>query len=282
MRVGIIGATGFVGRHLAAALLSRGDGVTTASLRDPPGAAALVRDCDIIVNLAGEPIAQRWTPAVKERLRSSRVDATRALIASLAKVSPRASAYISASAIGYYRPSLDATYDESSPRGDDFLGDLCAHWERAAYEAESFGMRVALVRTGIALGRDGGALAKMLLPFELGLGGTIGDGAQWMSWIHIDDLVGVYLLAIDGASGALNATAPEPVTNAEFTHALGRALHRPTLLPVPTFALRAMLGEGASMLLTGARVLPKRLLELGYGFRFNTIDNALRNLVGWT
>jgi uncharacterized protein (TIGR01777 family) len=275
----VIGATGFIGRHLTAALRARGDVVTAASLRDPAAAAAAVAGCDAIVNLAGEPIAQRWSPEVKRKLESSRVDATRALINALAQHMPRPSAYVAASAVGYYGTSEAATFIESSDAGSDFLGQLCANWEREGNRAIELGMRVAHVRTGIALGTDGGALAKMLPPFRLGAGGVIGSGRQWMSWVHIDDVVGIYLFALDGASGIFNATAPAPVTNAAFTQALGRVLHRPTILPTPIFALKLMLGEGSVLLTEGQCVLPARTQEAGYRFRFTDLDAALNDLL---
>ncbi|MDE2481183.1 MAG: TIGR01777 family oxidoreductase [bacterium] len=279
MRVGVIGASGFIGGHLCAALRARGDEVITASARDPQAAAAAVAACDVVVNLAGEPIAQRWTPAVKQRLVTSRVDATSALLDAFASMAKRPHAYVSASAVGYYANSESATYDESSAPGSDFLGELCVAWERAANRAADLGMRVAIVRTGIVLGKDGGALKQMLPPFQLGAGGIIGNGRQWMSWIHIADLVAIYLAAIDGASGVMNGTAPAPVTNADFTKALGAVLHRPTLFPVPVFALRLLFGEGADILVNGQRVLPKRTQELGYRFRFTTVGDALADIL---
>ncbi|HEY5349438.1 MAG TPA: TIGR01777 family oxidoreductase [Candidatus Lustribacter sp.] len=279
MRIGIIGGSGFVGRHLSGRLRARGDEVIEASLRDPAAAAGAVATCDAVVNLAGEPIGQRWTPAVKERMRTSRVDAPRALLDALAARNTKPAAYISASAVGYYSPSETATYTESSPHGTDFLGEVCAAWEREADRAADLRMRVAIVRTGVALGPGGGALAQMLPPFRLGAGGVIGNGKQWISWIHIDDLAGVYLHAIDGAGGVFNATAPVPVTNAEFTHTLGHVLHRPTFLPTPTFALRALLGEGADVLLTGARVLPEHTIAAGYRFAYAELESALRSLL---
>ena len=279
MRVGLVGASGFIGKHLQAALNGRGDEVVTTSLREPQMAAEAVRTCEAVVNLAGEPVAQRWTRNVKERIRGSRVDGTRALLDALARGDTRPSAYISASAVGYYAPSEDATYTEVSAHGDDFLGEVCAAWERETERAAALDMRVAIVRTGIALGRDGGALVKMLPAFQLGFAGVLGTGKQWFSWVHIDDVTGIYCMALDGASGTFNATAPHPVTNAEFTKTLASVLHRPAFAKVPSFALRAMLGEGADMLLTGARVLPQRTLETGYMFRFTTLDDALRDLL---
>jgi uncharacterized protein len=279
MRVGLVGASGFIGKHLQAVLTGRGDEVVPASLRDPAAAAVAVRECDAVVNLAGEPVAQRWTSAAKERMRRSRVDGARELLDALARERTRPAAYISASAIGYYPPSEDASYTEVSDHGDDFLGDLCAAWEREAERAVALNMRVAIVRTGLALGRDGGALKKMLPSFQLGFAGVLGSGKQWLSWVHIDDVTGIYCLALDGASGTFNATAPHPVTNEDFTRTLATVLHRPAFAQVPSFALRLMLGEGADILLTGARVLPQHTLEAGYMFRFTTLDDALRDLL---
>lgn len=279
MRVGVIGATGFIGRHLAQALRARGDEVVADSLRDPGAAAQRLAVCDVVVNLAGEPISQRWNAAVKHNIVYSRTELPRRFLDALASRPQKPGAYISASAVGYYGTSETATFTESSPPGDDFLAQTCAQWEREAMRAQTLGMRVAIVRTGIALGSDGGALAQMLPPFKMGAGGIIGTGRQWVSWVHIDDVAGIYLKAIDGASGVLNATAPHPVTNAELTHALGRAVHRPTMLPTPTFALRLMFGEAAEILLTGQRVLPERTQLEGYIFSFTEIDAALENLL---
>jgi uncharacterized protein (TIGR01777 family) len=279
MNVLLAGATGFIGRRLERALRARGDDVTAVSLRDPEAAAAAAAQCDAIVNLAGEPLAQHWDETVKLRIESSRVEAPRRFLEALSRRTFAARAYVSASAIGYYGTSETATFDEASGPGDDFLARVCAGWEHEARQAAGLGMRVAIVRTGVALGADGGALAKLLPPFRMGAGGIVGNGRQWLSWVHVDDVVGVYLLALDGAEGPLNACAPNPVTNAQFTHALGRALHRPTLLPVPTFALRAMLGEGADMLLQGQKVLPLRTQELGYRFAFPDLSGALANLL---
>lgn len=279
MRVGVIGATGFIGRHLTDALRARGDEVIAESLRDPQGAARHLAACDVVVNLAGEPISQRWNAAVKHNIVYSRTELPHRFLDALAAQRQRPSAYVSASAVGYYGTSETATFTESSPPGDDFLGTTCARWEREAMRAETLGMRVAIVRTGIALGTDGGALAQMLPPFRLGAGGPIGSGRQWLSWIHIDDVTGIYLKAIDGTAGVLNATAPHPVTNADFTRSLGRAVHRPAVLPTPTFALRMMFGEAADILLTGQRALPERTQSEGYAFSFTQLDAALASLL---
>jgi uncharacterized protein (TIGR01777 family) len=279
MRVLLLGASGFVGKHLSAALRGRGDEVIEGSLRDPAEAARSAAQCNAIVNLAGEPIAQRWNESVKQRIEASRIEAPHRFIEALAAIERRCTVYVSASAIGYYGTSENRTFVESSPPGDDFLARVCVGWEREAQTAAQLGMRVALVRTGVVLGADGGALQKMLPPFRAGMGGVIGSGRQWFSWIHIADLAGIYLTAIDRVEGPANATAPNPVTNADFTHELGKAIHRPTLLPVPTLALRAMLGEGADMLLQGQRVLPQRTQELGYRFAFERLTDALASLL---
>jgi len=279
MRVAILGASGFVGRRLTTALRTRGDDVASLSLRDPAAAAAACAGYDVVVNLAGESIAQRWNEKVKERLRASRVDAPRALIAALGTLTAKPSVYVSASAVGYYGTSETLTFVETSAAGDDFLARVCVDWEAEARVAERHGMRVAIVRTGIVLGAEGGAVAKMLPIFKAGAGGPIGSGKQWYSWIHADDLVAVYLAAIDGTSGVLNATAPSPVTNAAFMAAFGRALARPAIVPVPDFALKMLLGEGADVVTHGQRVLPERTLAEGVNFAYPTIEAALAQVV---
>lgn len=279
MNVTLIGASGFIGGHLATALRARGDTVTSASLRDVARAAEACAGADVVVNLAGEPVAQRWTAQAKRKMRTSRVEAGSEFIAALGRLEKRPKAYISASAIGYYGRSLDATFDETSSPGNDFLSDICVAWEATADTAAAFGMRVTKVRTGLVLGTDGGALAKLLPLFKLGAGGVVASGKQWYSWIHIDDQVGIYLHAIDGAEGVLAGTAPVPVTNAEFTRALGAAVHRPTFLPTPAFAIALVLGEGALVVTQGQRVVPTRTLATGYRFTYETIDGALRALI---
>ncbi len=278
MRVALLGGSGFVGYALASALRARGDEVAILSMRAPERAADGATQCDAIVNLAGEPIAQRWTTAVKQRLRDSRTVLPQAFLQHLARLHPRATAYVSASAIDYYGPSATATFDESSPPGTTFLAEVCVAWEHEARGAAALGMRVACVRTGLALGK-GGMLAKLVPLFRAGLGGRVGDGGSWYSWIHVDDLAGIYISAIDDPDGALNAVAPNPVTNAEFARELGRALHKPAFFPAPTFALYAALGEGASVLLERQRVVPRRPLERGYRFKFPELPDALEDLV---
>jgi hypothetical protein len=279
MRITILGASGFIGRHLTAALRGRGDEVVTASLRDPRAAAAACDGSDVIVNLAGASVSERWSAAHKRAIETSRVDLPHAFIDELAAIAHKPTHFVSASAIGYYGTSRDATFTEKSPPGDDFLAHVCVKWEAEADRATALGMTVAKIRTGLVLGTDGGALAKLLPIFKLGGGGIVASGKQWYSWIHIDDQVGIYLKAIDGATGVFNATAPHPVTNADFTKALASAVHRPALLPVPAFALNLLLGEGAVIVTEGQRVLPETTLADGYHFKYATIDAALQALV---
>ena len=279
MRVGILGASGFIGKHLTAALRKRGDEVLSASLRVPAEGAQTVRGCDAIVNLSGEPVAQRWSDSVKAKIEESRTVAVAAFFDALSQDDKRPTRYVSASAIGYYGTSETATFTESSGPGTDFLARVCVAWEAQAQRAKDLGMGVACIRNGVVLGEDGGALEKILPPFRIGAGGRIGSGKQWVSWVHINDVVAIFLMALDGVDGILNATAPNPVQNDEFTKAIGRAVKRPTLLPVPGAAIAAILGEGAYILTEGQRVLPERTQQAGYVFKFDTIDAALHNLL---
>lgn len=274
MQITILGASGFIGRALTAALRARGDTVRTVTLREPAAAAEASDGSDVVVNLAGAPVAERWTDAHKQAIVRSRVELPHAFFGALKYVERRPKAYISASAIGYYGISRTATFTETSPPADDFLARVCIAWEAEAETARALGMRVARMRTGIVLGRDGGALAKLLPLFRIGLGGIVASGEQWYSWIHIDDQVGLYLLAIDGYDGALNGTAPNPVRNREFTAALAGALQRPALFPAPAFAVGFVLGDGAYIVTEGQRVLPAAALAAGYTFRYPTIERA--------
>jgi len=279
MRIALLGASGFVGRHLAATLQARGDDIVAVSLRDPARAAALTDGCEAVVNLAGASVSERWTPTQRREIERSRTDLPRAYLAALAHVTRRPAQYVSASAVGYYGMSRTATFVESDPPGDDFLARVCVRWEAAADQAAGLGMRVAKIRTGLALGPDGGALAKLLPLFRFGAGGVVASGDQWYSWIHIDDLAGIYLRAIDGYDGALNATAPAPVTNRAFTSALAAALHRPAFIPAPGFAVRLVLGEAACIATEGQRVLPEATLASGYHFKYARLDEALDAIV---
>lgn len=279
MRVAIAGVSGFIGRHLAAALRARGDEVVEVSLREPEAAARACEGAGAVVNLAGEPVAQRWTGEAKERIRASRVEAPRKLIDALGSAPVAPKVYVSASAIGYYGTSETATFTEASPPGNDFLSHVCTAWESEASRAAGAGMRVAIVRTGLVLGPDGGALARLLPVFKLGGGGHVASGNQWYSWIHIDDIVGIYLAALDGASGVLNATAPHPVRNRDFTSALARAVKRPAFFPIPEFTMSLLYGEGAVIVTKGQRVLPERTSAQGYTFRYPEIDAAFAQIV---
>jgi uncharacterized protein (TIGR01777 family) len=279
LRVAVLGASGFIGRHLSAALHARGDEVVALSLREPRKAAQGVAACDAVVNLAGESLGQRWNADVKRRIMESRSLLPAQFFDELAAVNPKPAIYVCASAIGYYGTSESATFTENNGPGNDFLAQVCVAWESTGQRAKEFGARVAMVRSGLVLGSDGGALAKLLPIFKAGTGGRVGSGKQWYSWIHIDDAVGIYLLALDRLEGALNATAPNPVQNEQFTHALAEILNRPAALPAPAFMVKVALGEGATIVLEGQRVLPQRALLEGYTFKYPTLDVALRNLL---
>lgn len=296
MQVTVTGATGRIGSHLVAALKARGDAVTVLS-RDPERAAeqlgveALAWDAenetapmpalvgrDAVVHLAGEDVGQRWSKDVKARILSSREGGTRSLVHAIFDAKPRPPVLVCASASGFYGARGDEPVDETSPPGRDWLADVVVRWEAQADTAK-LGTRVVKVRTGIVLDAGGGALAKMLPPFKAGLGGPIGGGRQYMPWIHLDDLVGIYLAAIDSAdfAGPINASAPDPVTNKDFSHALGRALHRPAIAPVPAFTIKALYGEMSQIVLKGVRMVPGRAAELGYAFAHPDLDEALRD-----
>ena len=232
---------------------------------------------DAVVHLAGEPVAQRWSAKAKEAIRASREDGTRNLVAGIAAADPRPGVLVSSSAVGYYGKHGDERVDEASGAGADFLAGVCVAWEREALAARDLGLRVVCVRTGVVLDKSGGALKTMLPPFKAGVGGPVAGGRQYLPWIHVDDVVGIYLHAIDDAgwNGAFNATAPEPVTNKEFSKALGRALHRPAVAPVPALALRALYGEMAEIVTEGQRAVPAAALAQGYAFSHPDLDAAL-------
>jgi uncharacterized protein len=274
MNIAVTGASGFVGRRVTELLLSRGHTTRAISLRTALSPDRLA-DCDAVIHLAGEPVAQRWSASAKKRILDSRVEGTRALVAAMREHPPNA--LVSASGIGYYGYCGDQVLTEQSPPGSDFLGQLAAAWEHEAQEAEMLGVRVVRLRTSTVMGAGGGALGKMLLPFRLGLGGRLGSGTQWMSWIHLDDLCAMILFALRESTlrGVLNATSPHPVTNAEFTRALAHAAHRPAVLPVPSFALRLLFGEMAEMLLGSQRAVPEAALRAGFEFRYPEIGAAL-------
>ena len=297
MNVTVTGATGFIGRQLLAALAARNCSLRALSRRgraglpadvrvsvwDPAGGeppSESVQDADVVVHLAGEPVAQRWTAEAKSRIRASRIEGTRNLVRALARLKRRPAALVCASAIGYYGDCGDELLTEDSPPGDDFLASLCVAWESEALAAEALGLRVARVRIGIVLEPHGGTLARMLPPFRLGLGGRIGSGKQWMSWIHAHDLVNLICHAVESPiAGPLNATAPTPATNSEFTRALGRALHRPAIFPLPPLFLRAVFGEMAEILFASQRVAPARAQAEGFRFEFPQLGPALEDLL---
>ena len=296
MRVTVSGATGRIGRHLVAALKQRGDEVTALS-RDPDKATELLgveafawnikEDAapkqaltgrDAIVHLAGEDVGQRWSKEVKAEILDSRERGTRNMVHTIFDTTPRPKALICASASGYYGARDDEIVDESGAPGSDWLAEVTARWERQADTAK-IGTRTVVVRTGIVLDADGGALAKMLPPFKAGIGGPIGSGKQYMPWIHLDDLAGIYMAAIDNPTfqGPINAAAPAPVTNKAFAKALGRALGRPAVAPVPGFSIKLLYGEMSQIVLTGVRMVPGRAAELGYEFQHPDLDEALRH-----
>jgi uncharacterized protein len=303
MRVLITGATGMIGLALADALRGRGDQVVALS-RDPergqrvlgegaevhpwadpesaPPPSEALAGADAVVNLLGEAVAQRWTEAAKRRIRESRVSSTRMLVAGLMAAPPdeRPRALISQSATGYYGPRDDAPLDESASPGRDFLAGVTTAWEGEATSAAG-SMRVVCTRTGVVLSPRGGALAKMLPFFKLGIGGPVAGGRQYVPWIHLDDVVGgvLHCLDHDEASGPLNLTAPNPVTNAELARALGRVLGRPAVLPVPGTAVRLLYGEMAEIVTTGQRAIPAKLSDLGYTFRHPRIEAALADVL---
>jgi uncharacterized protein (TIGR01777 family) len=300
MRVTLTGASGLIGTRLVRALRARGDEVTVLSRSpqkaagvlgveaerwDPnadPAPADALAGRDAIVHLAGEPVDQRWTDASRRAIAESRETGTRNLVEGLRAADPRPGVLVSSSAVGYYGPRGDEVVEESARPGSGFLAEVCVVWEREAARAEELGMRVVRVRTGVVLDGGGGALARMLTPFKLGVGGPVAGGDQYLPWIHVDDLVGIYLAAIDGDewTGPVNGSAPEPVTNAVFSRALGRALHRPALLPIPGVALKLLYGDMAAVVTEGQRAVPRRPLDLGYTFRHPDLDEALRDALG--
>ena len=298
MHAVVTGATGLIGRALirslgsGVAVLSRDDGRAQRLLggvrvhrwapEAGPAPAVALRGAGVVFNLAGEPAAEgRWTAEKKCRIRDSRVVGTRHLVEGLAALDERPRVLVSASAVGYYGDRGDESLDERSSPGQGFLADVCIDWEREAMAAERLGIRVVCVRIGLVMSTAGGALAKMLLPFRLGAGGRLGSGRQWMPWIHIDDLVGILLHAAqrDAIRGAINGVAPAPVTNADFTMALARAVRRPAVMPMPAFALNVAFGEMSGMLMASQRVMPTLALRTGYEFVHPDLDGALASLL---
>jgi len=297
MKILITGSSGLIGSAAVKSFTAAGHQITRLVRQQPPDEGAISWDpaagrldpapCegfDAVVHLAGENIAGgRWTAERMARIRLSRVQGTRLLSETLARLSRPPRVLASASAIGYYGDRAGEPLDETSPPGGGFLADVCRQWEAATQPAADAGIRVARIRTGLVLAAGGGVLAMMLKPFRLGLGGRLGSGRQYMSWITLDDVVGAiaHVLATETLRGPVNLVAPQPVTNAEFTRTLGRVLRRPTLLPLPAFLLRAALGKMADeLLLCGARLVPRRLLDSGYQFNDLELEPALRRLLG--
>ncbi len=298
MRIGLTGATGFIGSHFA--LLAHGRGhqivaysrgqkeapVADETLRQPPQAAHALPETklDALVHLAGESLMGLWTAEKRDRIWKSRVDFTEALVTHLGtwKEENRPKVLVCASGAGFYGDSGPEIVDEASPRGAGFLADVCAGWEKAAHRAEALGMRVVNLRTGMVLGRNGGAFPLLRRVFGLGLGGRLGNGRQWMSWIHLNDAVQILLKALETerVSGPVNLCAPEAVTNAEFTRQLAAALHRPAFFHAPAFALRLILrGMADEMLLSGQRAMPRVATEMGYAFEHPDLPGAFAALV---
>ncbi len=305
MKIAVTGATGFVGSRLVARLHKEGNRVlvltrnTTYAQKVFPSEAFpnveivtytptvsgswqdVIASCDGVVNLAGEPIAEeRWTPEHKREILNSRQLGTQKIVEAIAKANPKPPVLVNASAIGYYGTSETATFDESSSSGSDFLAQVCQAWEAEARKVKDAGVRLVILRFGIVLGQ-GGALGKMIMPFKLFAGGPIGSGRQWFSWIHIDDLVSLILQALTKPEieGLYNATAPNPVQMTDFCQTLGQVIHRPSWLPVPAFALEALLGDGAMVVLEGQQVLPKHTLESGFEYQYPNLQPALRQIL---
>ncbi|CAI7800300.1 unnamed protein product [Closterium sp. NIES-53] len=294
--VAVVGGTGFVGSALVKALLAEGEqvkvltrsvdrakavfaGTEGVELVGPEGWAAAVAGSGSVVNLAGTPISTRWSPAIKAEIISSRVDTTAKIVEAINSLpkDKRPSVLVNTSAVGFYGTSETATYDESSPAGNDFLAEVCTKWEAEAQKVSPDSTRLAIIRFGVVLDKGGGALGKMLPIFQLFAGGPLGTGQQWMSWVHRDDLVALIIETLRNKEfkGVLNGTAPSPARMAQFCEALGSAIGRPSWLPVPNFAVQTLLGEGAMVVLDGQRVLPKRTESLGFRYKYRNIQNAL-------
>ncbi len=301
MHIVIAGGTGFIGRHLCERLREQGHHVMVltryraAAERCFGGSTPMVewdaatagpweaalRGAQAIVNLSGAPIGNaRWTDSRKRLLSESRVNPTRTLVRAVARLPVKPAVFINASGSGFYGPQDDRVLDESSPAGAGFLADLCLHWEAAAQEVAAQDVRTLYLRTGMVLGADGGALPRMALPFRLFLGGPIMPGSQWVSWIHLDDVVGLieWSIATSSLSGPVNAVAPEPVRMQEFCRTLGKVLHRPSWFPVPRRVLSLALGELSSIMTTGQRVKPGKAEQGGYRFAYSSLDAALKSI----
>src|SRR5215213_2813792 len=298
MRILITGSSGLIGKALQKSFKAKGYEMLLASRKEPeheneiqwnPDSGFADEDVlrleglDAVIHLAGENIAGlRWTDEKKKAIRDSRVHGTRTMIEAFARLERKPAVFVSASATGFYGDRGDQEMIETSPAGDTFLSEVCKEWESESRRAEDMGIRTVLLRNGIVLSKDGGALATMLTPFKFGVGGVIGSGKQWMSWVSLDDVVEVVSFAIENQKvrGAINVTSPHPVTNEEFTKALGEVLYRPTFLPLPEFAVNLVFGEmGDALLIDSTRVVPKRLLDNGYNFKYPDLKSALEHAV---
>ena len=278
MKIAFTGINGFVGQNLKRNLSSH----TIIGIKRGISGDELVKTLegvDIVINLAGSPIIARWSEDYKKILYKSRIETTKNLVEAFSKLSKKPSLFISTSAVGIYdNKNIYSEYDKNY--GDDFLANLCKDWENSAIEARNYNIRSVIFRFGIVLGRDGGALQKMLTPFKLGVGGCIGDGKQKFSFIHIDDLINAFIYAIDNPiDGIFNLTAPTPTTNFGLTKALGKSLHRPTIFNIPQFVLNLIFSEGAKVLTDGQAVIPKRLLDSGFKFKYKTVEEVIENLI---
>ena len=298
MKILITGASGLIGEALQKSFAAKGYEMLLATRHKPEKPNQIfwsidggfrdedlpqLESLDAVVHLAGETITGRWTADKKRKIRESRVSGTKNLVDGLARLANKPKSFLSSSAIGYYGNRADEILTEESAAGDNFLAEVCREWEAEALKAEDSGIRTVLIRTGIVLAKDGGALGQMLIPFKLGVGGTIGSGKQWMSWISLADEIGIFNFALENENlrGAVNATAPHPAINHDFTKTLGEVVHRPTILPLPEFAVNLIFGEmGNALLLDSTRVLPKKLEDAGFKFQHSDLKSALEHAVG--
>lgn len=293
MKVLITGASGLIGTALQRSFAVKGCEMLLAGRGEPKSANEIQFEAetgfgeperldgiDVAINLAGEPISGRWTDEKKRKIRDSRVHGARTVVEALSQLKSKPKVLVSASGIGYYGDRGDDVMTEMSGAGDTFLANVCRDWEAEARRAEDLGIRTVLLRTGVVLSKDGGALAEMLTPFKFGVGGIIGSGKQWMSWIALEDIISVYERAVEDETmrGAFNACSPDPVTNERFTKVMGKVLYRPTILPLPEFAVNFLFGEmGDALLLDSTRATPKRLQDIGFEFKFTDLESALKH-----
>ena len=298
MKILISGASGLVGKHLIPTLIAKGHEINVLVRKTPKSAdeiqwdaekgfsadeQAKLENFDAVIHLAGDTVeTENWSDEKKRKIEDSRKIGTKVLVDALRQAVNPPKILVSASAVGFYGNRKDEILTEDSPKGEGFFPRVCSQWEEESHKAESFGVRVVTPRIGVVLAKDGGALEKMLTPFKLGVGGVVGSGEQWMSWIALEDLIAIFHFALENESfrGAANATAPSPATNEEFTKTLGKVLHRPTILPIPEFAIKLLFGEmGETLLLQGCRVVPKKLQDAGFKFKYENLEEAMKNAV---